>query len=336
MTTREQFEAQFRDYEMEHLELVVEKALKVKLETLVKLDGVRKTLAKLLDELEQVDLQLKDFLFYFFNGPKAMRNAAIEYYTERFNIPVPVTDPYTDLVIFNDAFVDRQDLRDKLKLFFNCNTHQLLSTRGPRYSGRTHSASFVKYVARKEDYQDVPIDLLDNTPDDVMDEIINQMRLPAKEFNDRMAQEERKVKTFIAALKGILTDAPYNTKKYCLIFDHHDRDEVIPDTRKFVETLVEETAKNNYPNNFRIILVGQGSWVKFPRNLHAKVMDVPAPYLVPGDIEKYLKGLAKQNAEDLQDEELEKRKEEVLDKLNLTELDGITTMSERLRKYFNS
>lgn len=336
MTPRDKFEMTLKMYNIDQLRAIVRSALNQRLEDFVQVTGIPLTITNLLNQLEPLDVLLKDFLLYLIkNSSSRLRDAAIIYYQDFFKIVIDVPDPYTELVIYNDAFVDRFDLRDKLRVFFNAGTHYLLGTKGPRYSGRSHCATFIRYVAREEDIEPIVLDLAKYTLEQLVGELIDQMFLPYTEFRDRMAQASTQGKGFIAALKGIMRkDESLKQKRWCLVFDHHDRSEIDPEVRAFVEEFMMEIALSNMPaNNFFIILLGQGDWTVFPANYNFQVVEVPTPPLTVSDVERYLQSLAKNLGQVVDPAELTRRKEEVLKDIQLSDLSGVTTMCDRLRRY---
>ncbi|MVT11862.1 hypothetical protein [Chitinophaga tropicalis] len=336
MSARDHFESALGLYNIDQLKMVVDKALKMRLEDYVRIESIPVTIHNLLVQLEMQDMLLKNFLLYCMNASPRLRDATLEYYKEFFGIALQAPDPYVELVVFNNAFVDRQDLRDKLRNFFTSKTHFLLATKGPRFSGRSHCASFIKYVAKTEGIEAFALDMLEADVESMISELIDDMRLPLKEFRDRMAQHSTQAKGFISALRGIVRDPPFSEKRWCLVFDHHDRDEIDPEVRAFVEGLMQEVAKNNLPDNISIILLGQGDWAVFPYNLHHQVIEVSTPYIENTDVERYLNALASKNGRQLTNDELTTRRDEVLDSLNLKELKGMAEMSARLRKFFTN
>lgn len=132
-----------------------------------------------------------------------------------------------------------------------------------------------------------------------------------------------------------MREPAFRTNRYCIVFDHHDLPEVSPEVRAFAEGLMQEVAKSNLPPNVYIILLGQGAWSVYPSSLNHQIVDVEAPYIEATDVERYLTALASKTNQTLGQQELQKRKEEILDSLNLKELGGMLTMSDRLRKYFS-
>ena len=336
MTPRDYFQSALKIFNIDQLKSVVQSALDEPLENFTQVGSIPITIFNLLQQLELEDKKLRKFLLFLSKNSSArLKDAARIYYQHFFNIVIEVNDPYTELVVYNDAFVDRQELREKLRYFFKADTHFLLGTKGPRYSGRSHCSSFIRFVAREEDIDPIVFDLAKYNLEQLIRELIDQMYLPFSEFRDRLSQASTQGKGFIAAFKGIMRrDDSLRQKRWCLVFDHHDRTEVDPEVKAFVEEFMLEIAMRNMPaDNIFIILLGQGDWAIFPANYNFHVLDVPAPPLVPSDVERYLQSLAKKFDQPLDAAELLRRRDEVLEDIQLNELSGITTMCSRLRKY---
>ena len=336
MNPRERFQqALIREYELPHFDAVVRSALKEKLENFIIATDFRLTVGGFLEALEREETKLKVFLIYLASeAPVDIRSVAREYYEDAFKIPIPVKNPYAELVIQNDPFVDRKDLREQLEFFFGSNNYQILSTRGPRSSGRSHCKIFVRHTAKAEGMESLVLDMLKSSVAKMITDISNYMDLDRSKLYDPLAQPAAQIEAFISAFRGMAIKQPVSDRKWCLIFDHHDRKEVDPDVRDFVEALVEEVAQGNLPDRIRIVLLGRGDWVKVEATLHHRITDVSTVNLNDQDIEKFLWDLSKENKLNLEEPEIKARKAKVLDGIDLKEYAGITAMSIRLRDYF--
>src|ERR1044072_7245611 len=130
MTPRDNFQSALKIFNIDQLKSVVESALGEPLTNFTQIGSTPVTIFNLLEQLELEDNKLKMFLkFLSKNSGARLKDAANIYYQHFFNIVIEVDDPYTELVVYNDAFVDRQELREKLRYFFNSETPFLLGTK---------------------------------------------------------------------------------------------------------------------------------------------------------------------------------------------------------------
>jgi len=332
MNPRERLEKELRRFTKEQLAALVFSALDEKLEDFAIASSLEAIIFQFMEQLLLQDKKMLSFLLFMKELNKPDLTGAInDFLPVILGRPVPQSDPYSELVVFGEPFVDRQDLRLKLKsLFTTQNGPQVLVTRGPRYSGRSHLRWLIQYVAQKEGIEAVYIDLLGNNVNDIIGQIINELGLPAAEFRDRLAQESTQAKGFRSAFRGKAREFPAKNQRWCLVFDHHDRDEVVQDARALVEMLVDDGAAKSLANVW-VVVLGHGTMLS--PQLTYRILDVPTVPLEPVDVEKFLGELFSRQQQQLTVDELAGKKAEIF--LNLTtplSLEGMYTMAERIRK----
>jgi hypothetical protein len=206
------------------------------------------------------------------------------------------TDPiaYEALLVLDEPFVDRQISRDKLRELFQKVNRRALVVRGPRAAGKTHSRWLIEHIARSEGIEPVFVQLRDNTIEDVVGQIINDLSLPAKDFRDRLAQASTMTKGFVSALRGSARQMTAE-QRWCLIFDSHDYDTVDKALRDFVDALLSEVVDVQMKSIWMVVLGHHAavSTVGSATPSARLITDTILP-LTPPDVEKYLEQLAHQ------------------------------------------
>ena len=299
-----------------------------------KTTGFPEIIFEVLDAMERQGKLLR-FLLFLQRLARPVLTAAVEdYLGEISGAPIVKTDPYKAIVVFNLPFVDRQILKEKLRDFFKSSPMGVMVTKGTRFTGRTHPRYFIQHVTNQEGFGHVYLDLLEYTElSDFIADIANQMKLDVKSFRDRVAQFSTQAKGFMSVLRADANDFVLNAKQWCLVFDHHDLDQVLPDLKGLVETLVRDVINKKLPN-VRVILLGHGDWKTLPADVNADIIEVQTVEIQPTDVERFLTDIAANKQEPLTPVELDTRKLEVLNNLALPlNLDGMRTMCNRLKKY---
>jgi hypothetical protein len=237
-------------------------------------------------------------------------------------------DAYAALLVFDEVFVDRHLFRAKLRDLFKSEVNRVLVARGPRFCGRTHSKWLIQHVADSEGIKVVVVDLLEVDVSDAIADLINEMSLDPKEFADRMAQASTKTKGFASALRGY-SKADKSGDRWCLVFDHFDREQVPKASRELVELLVRDAALQSLPNISVIVLGHSGS---FDAQFAHRILDEDILPLQPTDVERYLSDVAADRGRVIAPADLAKCREKVFANLNLPlDFAGMQEMSKRLR-----
>ncbi len=196
-------------------------------------------------------------------------------------------NPYDDLVVLQEPFVDRATLRNLLQqLFQGPGARRALVTTGAPASGKSHSRWLIQHVASRLGIQAVVVDLVDTSVDDVVGQLINELGLPV-EFRDRLEQQSRIGKAFASALRGHLNRRDVLRPRWCLVFDGHNHATVPAPTREFVDMLLAETVKG-----LDIYLVLLGYQGTLPAALSPKVHEETVRQVQPADVERFLETLA--------------------------------------------
>jgi hypothetical protein len=278
-------------------------------------------------ELELQPDVANSFLIWILGLPprRPQLRSAIRAY---LGLPAP-PDAYAALLVFDEVFVDRHLFRAKLRDLFNSPVNRVLVARGPRFCGRTHSKWLIQHVADSEGIKVVVVDLLDVDVADAIAQLINEMSLDPKEFADRMAQASTKAKGFASALRGY-AKANKTGDRWCLVFDHFDREEVPKASREFVELLVKDAALQTLPNISVIVLGHSGS---VDGQFAHKVLDEDILPLQPTDVERYLADVAADRGKVITPAELLNHRNKVFADLKLPlDFTGMQEMSKRLRR----
>jgi len=296
--------------------------------------GLPEIIFEVLEALERQGKLLR-FLFFLQRLHRQVLTAAVEdYLGEISGAPIVRTDPYKAIVVFNLPFVDRQILKEKLRDFFKSSPLGVMVTKGTRSTGRTHPRYFIQHVANQEGFGHVYVDLLEYTElGDFIADIANQMKLDVKTFRDRVAQFSTQAKGFMSVLRAEASDFVLNAKQWCLVFDHHDLGEVLPDLKGLVEAMVRDVINKKLPN-VRVILLGHGDWKTLPADVNADIIEVQTVGIQPTDVERFLTDVAANKQEPLTPVELDARKSEVLNNLAMPlSLEGMRDMCDRLKKF---
>jgi hypothetical protein len=338
MTVRELFEKELARFNKEQLESIVKPAIDERLDHITMANTIPRIVTELLNELEKDQLKIIRFLIYLkeFGPSTEIRGTAINYLGEMLGKPVQMQNPYTELIIFGEPFADRQSFRDKLKLLFNAPYNRALATNGPRYCGRSHSRILVRHVGQQIGINVVYIDLLNNTVEEIINQLINEMQLVI-EKRDPLAQDATKTKDFLARFRGISQNQflAANTR-CCIVFDHHDLAETLPAAKEFAELMIRDQLENSLRNVW-VVMLGLGNCTQISPGQIARLLSVDLLRIEPADIEAYINELrVKKNQQPMDSLTLQNEKQKILNglALPLQTIDGMMTMSERLRQYF--
>lgn len=337
MPARETFEKQFALLNTAQIDKIIKVATGESRETFTTHRNVKDMVFNFLEAMEREPLKLISFLIYIeenINIP-ALKGAARGYRDLLTGAARTPGNAHEALIIWGEPFVDRTSFRESLRAFFLNPNNKILVTKGEKNTGRSHAALLVQHVAKDFGFDVIMIDLLKATIPDIVNDFISILDLPSTEFRDRMAQGSTQTKGFISAFKGQTAKLRQDGRTWCVVFDHHDMDEVSPEVKVFAESLAIEEANNRLDNGF-VVFLGHGTWIDFPPNLLFKLMAVNCPHLEHSDIESYIRALAQSKMEEAVTEaEIQSRKEAVFKNLQtpLTKR-CLTEMANRLRMYF--
>jgi hypothetical protein len=274
-----------RTYTLKQLDALVHRALGQPLEYYAIAPDLQTVVDKLIAELEQRPADLATLLFKLreWVPPPPLRAAIDRYYG------IASTEmPYEALVVLDEPFVNRQLLRGKLNDLFHQPNRRVLVVRGPRAAGKSHSRWLIEHVSRSEGVETVYLQLKDNTLEDIVSQLINELNLPPKEFRDRLAQFATVTKGFVSALRGSSRAMPPG-QRWCLIFDSHDYDSVPKESRDFVDALMGDVANVQMPPIWMVVLGHRPSQTVQPS---ARVIaDEVVPMTSP-EVERFLSDLA--------------------------------------------
>lgn len=340
MTAREILENEMaRVYNERQLDMMIRAILKQSFEYFVARDRLPIMITGFINGLEKDQVALKDFISQLIvSGPSLeIRGAAKAYLDDILGIQTPVANPYKDLIVLGQPFADRQSFRDKLKDLLALQYNRTLAANGPRYSGRSHSRILVRHVGQKIGIGVAFVDLLRTDLRDAINDLINEMQLDVQNMKDRMGQYSNLAKGFITTLRGISQNQfVQNNTRWCIVFDHHDLAETPPERKEFAEMMIQELMENTLPNIY-VVMLGLGSCQYLPQSYVANIMNVDLLRLGITDLETYVNDLhVLKNMPRLDRNAMDKEMEKVLADLTLPimTVEGMSTMSQRLRQYF--
>jgi len=328
-------EALLAKYNLQQLSFIVDAAIDEKLEAITLADNLTAVIHELLDYLLTNDRKLSDFMAHLREKviDSRIRIAVQEFMEEQMGEPIPQTNPYEELVIAGEPFVDRAPFRKRLGLFFNSPYERVFALQGPRESGRTYKSSFIRRVAEHEGLNDIYIDLDNNTLNDVIFQFRTEMKLPEDEFRDLMAQAATKTKGLVSVIRGACRDFVAKNQKWSIVIDHLDRKETNKELREFTELLLIE-AKNQRLPNIYVIVLGHAEWTNIPITVSSKFVTLPVTPLIDTDFEKYIDDLASYYDEHLTPEALAERKRKVLEGMTPPfNLKNLMDINDRLKEY---
>jgi len=243
----------------------------------------------LMSALEREPDDLQTFLVKLRVTEIRLRGAIDTY----FGVP---TDPvaYDALMVLDEPVVDRQISRDKLRDLFQNPNRRALVVQGPRAAGKSHTRWLIEHIARSEAIEPVFVQLKENTLEDVVTQIINDLSLPARDFRDRLAQASTTTKGFVSALRGSARQMTAD-QRWCLIFDSHDYDTVDKALRDFVDALLSEVVDVQMRSIWMVVLGHRAaaSTIGAAKPSARLITDGILPITLP-DVEKFLEQLAKQ------------------------------------------
>ncbi|WP_242929095.1 hypothetical protein [Pontibacter vulgaris] len=342
MNKRERLEKEIRRYTLDQLNAVVYYALNRRLEEYSIGPNYETVVFQLMQQLEMDNVTLNRFLVHLLmiSPWPELRSAICEY------LGLRTKNPYDALSPFDKPVVDRQSLKSKLKNLFDkppggtFNYHALI-TSGPRNSGRTHIKWLVQYVAEHEKILAVQIDMGNNSLEDMIFKLKNEMSLPNERFPDSEAQLSRQIKNFPSVLGGYLREqarnALGNDVKWCLVFDHYDLSEAGSDSQIFVDELVKYVADN--PSiNLWIVVLGHNNTSAFKSMGGVLVEDIIP--LDKKDIENYLVQVAQSSGSNYTPVEIETKCSEIFAGLIVPppalDKEGMRLIHERLRAFLRT
>jgi hypothetical protein len=276
-------------YDVSQLDAIVKQALNHELEYYASGETRPIIFGKLLTELERADEDLVNFLALLrslTSFPQVRR--AINAY---LGLP-PDPDPYDALKPLDEPFVNRQNSRDKLRNLFRSANRRALAIRGPRASGKSHSHWLIEHVARSEGIEPVFVQLRGVALDEILAQIINDLRLPVQEFRDRQAQFTTQAKGFISAFRGWTKTLPA-TSRWCLLFDNHDDETVTSEARDFVDDLLSEAADFRMPPIF-VVALGHRAATRPGAATANRVVADDIVQMTQPDVDRFLLALAAQ------------------------------------------
>lgn len=317
----------------QQLDSVVQRALDEPLGYIISPNNNLKTIVNELLRSLELDGRIRLFLRYISktNISPELRNA-IELYSGNL---APSPNPYTALIVSNQPFVDRTSFRGALARLFGENLRVLIMN-GNRYSGRTYSRLLVQHVAENIGIIPLYIDLMNGLQSKEVQDIVlqcsNYMSLPPSNFRDPAAQQSTQTKGFIYFLIGWFRSLEGSQQRWCFIFDHYDRDEVLPACREFVDLLIEELINNSGIINVRTVLLGNKPVI--PRTIASYILNDRLEPFLPSDVEQYLGDIAQRNGRSVSAQDLLAQREKVFEGLTQPlDLDGLYTVTDRLAKY---
>ena len=196
---------------------------------------------------------------------------------------------YQALVVFGEPIVDRHLLRKHLQVLFTGNK-RLLVVRGEKTPGKSHSRWLIQHVAQSQGFELVYCDLVGNSVDEIVGQIINDMSLPPQDFRDRLAQFSTVAKGFISALRGYSRKQPLQHQQWCLVFDGYDREQVAESIRELVGPLVQDIANFGMPPISVILLGYRGTALS---KVMARALEEEIQPLTEADVEKFFDDLRK-------------------------------------------
>jgi hypothetical protein len=279
-----------RLYTIQQLEAIVRRFLNTGLDQYVALANNRPTIVdQFLAALERRPDERDTFLARLHSVEIRLR-APIDRYYDKPTDP----DAYDALMVLEEPFVDRQISRDKLRELFQKQNRRALVMQGPRAAGKSHSRWLIELIARSESIEPVFVQLKDNTLEDVVTQIINEMNLPDQDFRDRLAQASTMTKGFMSALRGAVRKMEAG-QRWCLIFDSHDYDTVDKAMRDFVDTLLSEVVDSQMPIWMVVLGHRAAAAAIGPAKPSARLITDTILPLTQPDVEKFLEQLSKQN-----------------------------------------
>jgi hypothetical protein len=278
-----------RLYSPLQLEPLVRRFLNIPLDTIVAPAPRQTTVEKLMDWLDRRPEDRETFLTKLSVTEIRLRGVINAY----FGMPA---DPaaYDSLIVLDLPFVDRQISRDKLRELFQKPNRRAMVVRGPRAAGKSHFRWLIELSARSEGIEPVFVELKDNTIEDVVGQIINDLSLPQNDFRDRLAQASTITKGFVSALRGWARRLTAE-QRWCLIFDSHDYDTVDKTLRDFVDALLAEAVDVQMPGIWMVVLGHRApaSTVAGAPPSARLITDNIVPMSQP-DVEKFLEQVAAQ------------------------------------------
>jgi hypothetical protein len=284
-------EAIARAYTLDQLDSVVNRALNHTLDFYVAKGDRLTTVDKLIAALELVPDDCEDLLVklrVWTSSPEL--RAAIDKYYGAPDSP----DPFEEVMILGEPYVDRQILRNKLRQVFQVPTRRALVIRGPRAAGKSYSRWVIELAGRSQTIDPVFVQLKDNVLDDIVAQLINDMNLPPRDYRDRMAQFSTIGKGFISALRGSAKQMPVG-QRWCLIFDSHDHETVPGVVRDFVNDLLREVATLQMLPIWMVVLgYGTASGIAGSAATPGNVISDDILHLTPPDVDKFLQQMADQ------------------------------------------
>jgi hypothetical protein len=273
-----------RAYERAQLDSVVRASLGHSLEYYAIGSDLPTIVDKLLDDLEKRPQELFPFLFRIRQTTRRPElRSAIDGYLQISNLDGNI---YEALVVLDEPFVDRHIFRQRLRELFETPNRRVLVLRGGRVVGKSHSRWLIQHVSENIGIDMVYVDLLGNTVDDIVGQLINDMNLPPREFRDRLAQVSTISKGFVSALRGF--SRRMQEQHWCLVLDGYDRAEVTDDVRSLVDVLLYEVARVQM-NPIWLVLLGYGA---LPHDLRFHVIEEEVLPIAKPDVERFLRDLA--------------------------------------------
>jgi hypothetical protein len=319
-----------RAYSINQLDVFVHKVLNQPLEYYVSITDRVTTVDKLIEELERMPDDCEKFLvkLRIWTSLPEVRASIDRYY----GVP-DAPDPYEELVVLDEPFVNRQITRNKLRDLFQKPNRRAMVVRGPRASGKTYSRWLIEHVARSETIEPVYVELKDASLEEIVAQIINDLNLPPNEFRDRLAQFSTMAKGFNSALRGAARQMPAG-QRWCLIFDSHDHDAVPNTTRDFVDVLLWEVARLQMPPIWMVVLGHRAApQIAGPAVAPVNLMSDDILQVTQPDIDKYLQQLAAKAGQTLPPEKLTVYTAAIFNGLTPPfDHEGMTTLSGRLRE----
>ena len=316
-----------RAYQFDQLNGVVRKVLHNNLEYYVARADMLTVADQLLSKLEQRRDDLEELLLWILAWTRKVElKAAI---TEYLDLPDEDGNVYDALIVLEEPFVNRQMLRQNLRELFEIRARGALVVRGTRWVGKSHSRWLIQHIAKKVGVEIVHLDLVENSVDDIIGQLINEMNLPVKEFKDRVAQVSTVGKGLASALRGISRTLE-DGHNWCLVFDGHDREEAAAGMRELVEPLLHSAAKLEL-QPIQIILLGYGKIL--PVDIRVRILEDDVAPLSQRDVENFLKEFAARSGQVLPETRCASMCSWIFDGLAFPlNQDGMKLMNERLRK----
>ncbi|WP_027345048.1 AAA family ATPase [Hamadaea tsunoensis] len=173
------------------------------------------------------------------------------------------------VMIAERPFVNRRVFREQLHDLISASPSRLLSVRGPRGSGRTHSWRFVRYVAETHAFRPLRINLAPAeappTAADIADAICDRLPLP-RPVSDAYAALSTKARRRRDHLVGRLVERANSGAPPLLLFiDSIDHAILSADALEMIDHLIEMAVYDDVPG-LRIVLLG------YPRQLPRDAM----------------------------------------------------------------